>query len=181
MNWRSRSSTALLAAMLVSSCAKQHESVRVVNSDAYGASACWYDRDGYFVAFLVLAEDSRVVVPYAVSTKCLVNGDYSSYGEAVLHHLNTILLVDSFQTLQSRLPGVIVSDNVRSDQPMPSSESPLFYFKAKLARVHNPYKMVYAPQRIEAMKKTDVTFDKFLSMSLEQRKSFLKANATELR
>ncbi len=182
---RSRSSLIVLAALSAGACAKGGNDGRepdtgrgppeiaLVRSEQYGSRACWIDREGAFAAFLVLAREDRVAVPYLVSAKCLVAG-YTSYGEATLHHLNTIRLDDSFDTLQRALPGLAISGNVITDLPTPSSDSRIYYFRARLARAPDRYRTVYAPRNIIELRAMDMSFERFLGLSREEREGLLR-------
>lgn len=122
----------------------------------------------------MLAEGDKVAVPYLVSAKCLIDGEYSSYGEATLHHLNTIRLVDSYGRLQQAVRNLTISGNVVSDQPMPSSNSKVYFFKANLIQVPDTHRNVYAPKRIISMTDTGNRFEEFLSFSEKEREELLE-------
>lgn len=162
----------VLGITLISACAK-HNSVTVVASSDYGSDACWIDRHGDLVAFLILAREDNIAVPYLVSIKCLVSGTYSSDGEAVIHHLNTIRILDSEGSLQRALPDVMLSDNIRTDQPVPSSNSKLYYFRAKVRRIQDPSKTIYVPGKTIKLTDAGMSFEQFLDLPREQRISLM--------
>lgn len=180
-NFRGPFSAILLAAALVGACGENGNKIALVRPEAYASRGCWFDQSGNFVAFLVLAQDDRVAVPYPISTNCLVNGGYSSNGEATLLHLDAIQMVDSYGNLQRAFPGVIISNNVRTDQPVPSSGSKLYYFRARFARVPDRYATVYAPRDILELTDMNMYFERFLALSREQRQRLLLEYNPKLR
>ncbi|MFL5552164.1 MAG: hypothetical protein ACJ770_05080 [Gemmatimonadaceae bacterium] len=180
MSYKSRSSVALLAAMMVFGCAKRHDHIILVDSKDYGSRFCWFDRSGGFAAFLVLAQNGRVVVPYPVSARCMVNGKYTSDAEAILHHLNAIRLVDSDRVLARKLPGTVVANNLKSEQSAPSPESKVYYTTAKLVKIRHYYEGVYRLERIDSMEDTGISFGNFLEMSIDDREK-LRNDKTRLR
>jgi hypothetical protein len=163
----------VLAASLLAACAKSEDEIALVPPDKYDQSACWFNARGEIVAFLVLAQDGQIGVPYLVSATCMVSGEYSSYGEAVLHKLNTIIMTDSYGSLQRAFPNVKISNNLRTDQPVPSSDDKMYYFRAHFAEVSVPYKTVYAPKDIVELTDVNMTFVHFLGLSKEQREALL--------
>jgi hypothetical protein len=172
-NRRGRSSAIALAMTMIVACTKGDEQIVLVRAETYESRGCWFDREGDFVAFLALARDDRLAVPHFISTKCLVNGDYDSDGEATIRNLGTISMVDSYRSLQRAFPTVIMSDNVRTDLPLPSSDSKLYYFRAELRTLPRSYDTVYAPQNIVELTDMHMSFEHFLNLSREQRQRLL--------
>lgn len=162
-----------LGIALVSACAKR-DSVALVPPSAYGSAPCWVDERGNLVAFLVLAQEGQVAVPYLISSKCLVDGTYSSDGEAVLHHLNTISLIDLDGSLHRAFPDVTLSDNLRSDQPVPSSDSSLYYFKSQVRRIQDSSKTIYVPGKIVDLSLLKMSFEQFLDLPRDRRISLME-------
>lgn len=165
--------TIILALIIVSACAKR-DNVSLVPSSAYGSTSCWLNERGEMVAFLVLAREGEIAVPYLISLRCLVDGTYSSDGEAVLHHLNTIRMLDLYGELQHSFTDVTLSDNLRSDQPVPSSNSIMYYFRAEVRRVRSKSKVVYAPYKLMNLNRLGITFEQFLELPRDQRQSLMK-------
>jgi hypothetical protein len=99
----------------------------------------------------------------------MVNEDYTSSAEAVLHHLNTVQLVDSYGALKRELPGTIISDSLKSDQRAPYPNSKVYYLTAKLAKIRYRYDGVYALETVNSLKDTGISFKRFLEMSLVER------------
>ena len=168
MNFKSPSSFIVLAAALIAACTKAEAEISLVRSDEYVSRACWFDSRGDFVAFLAFGRGGRIAVPDFVSTKCLVSG-HGSDGESIISHLGTIRMIDSYGSLQRVFPHVIISDNVRTDQPLPSSESRLYYVRMRLARVPGTPRAVYAPRNILELTDMNMSFLHFLNLSREQR------------
>lgn len=166
----------VLAVSLLAACTKSEDKIALVPSDKYDSRTCWFNPHGEIVAYLVLAQDGGVGVPYLISTNCMVSEGYSSYGEAVLHKLNTFLITNSYGTLQRAFPKVKISDNVRTDQPVPSSDSRIYYLRARLTEVAVPYKVVYAPKHIAELTDMNMTFEHFLGLSKDQRETLLNGH-----
>ncbi|HYG48434.1 MAG TPA: hypothetical protein VD846_10905 [Allosphingosinicella sp.] len=173
-NYINRSSVAVLCAMMTLACSANTDTIQLVTPEAYSSNKCWIDQNGEISAFLVLAEEGNMRVPYLISARCMIEGDYSSQGEAVLHHLNTIRLVDSRGTLQRILPKMLISNNLRTDQPVPSSGSELYYFRAETERMPHSNKNVYVPLKIHQFTKLNMPFEKFLALSKNDRISLLQ-------
>lgn len=172
MNCKSRSSLSILAAALAVACTKSDD-ITLVRPEAYGSRACWFDQRGDFVAFLVLAKRDRVAAPHLISTNCLVNGGYPSNGVATILHLGTIRMADSYGSLQRAFPQIIISDNIRTDRPLPHPDSKLYYFRARLRTVTYPHGVVYAPRNIVELADMNMSFEHFLDLSREQRERLL--------
>ena len=173
MNYRNHFKHAIWIAALISGCGQNISEISLVQSEEYGSDKCWYDGNGDFAAFLILARADDFAVPYLVSARCLVEGTYSSYGEAIIHHLNEIRIVDSSDLLQHAFEEDVVLDNIRTDLPMPSSDSRLYSFRARLTTVPDPYRVVYSPSNIIEMTEMNLTFERFLSLSKEERENLL--------
>lgn len=171
-SWLSRSSIILFTGALIVACSNGGTELVAVSSETYDSRACWFDRQGDFVAFLALARDGQLAVPYFVSTNCLVRG-YTSYGEATLLHLGTIRMIDSHGSLQRAFPEVRLSGNVRTDLPLPSSDSKLYYFRAQLATVPSEHIVIYAPRNITQLTDMNMQFERFLGLSREEREGLL--------
>lgn len=173
MNYIGLSSVIVLAATLAAACTKK-EGITLVRSEEYSSRECWFDQRGDFVAFLVLATEGRLAVPDFISTSCLVNGGYSSHGEATILHLGTIPMTDAYGKLQQAFPAFEVSSNTVTDQPLPSSSSRLYFFKARLRRVPSQSRTtIYAPTEILQLTDMNVSFLQLLDMSVEQREELL--------
>ena len=141
-----------------------------VRPAAYHSRACWFDGGGEnFVAFLVFGRADRVAIPYFISTRCVVSAGYSSYGMATIDRLRAIPMVDSYDVLQRAMPEVVILSNVGTDQARPSAESILYYFKARVTRVHGRYVTTYAPLNIIELTEMNIDFGRFLGLSGEQR------------
>lgn len=173
-NCINRSNVAALCAMLTLACSAKTDTIQLVTSEAYSSDKCWIGPNGEVSAFLVLAEDEGVGVPYLISARCMIKGEYTSQGEAILHHLNTIRLVDSRRMLQRFLPEVAISNNLLTDQPVPSSNSKLYYFTSSIERVPNSTKTVYIPLKIHQLTNMNLSFESFLELSKDERVRLLK-------
>jgi hypothetical protein len=173
MNWLSHSSVIVFAGLSVAACTRSEDEIALVRPEAYDSRVCWFDQRGDFAAFLVLARDDRMAVPYLVSAACLVTGDYSSQGEATLHVLNTIRLSDSYGSLQRAMPELDIVDNISSDLPLPSSDSKVYYMRARIVVVPNDYRTVYAPRDVFQLSQLNLPFGTFLELSTNDRESLL--------
>lgn len=169
MNYRNRFNTVLMTSILLMSCAARDKGMIPVESDLYSSNSCWFSNNGKFSALLVLADNKSTLVPYFISSKCFVKDNYSNYGESVLHHLNEIRMDDTYGNFSKAFPGKNVSTNAKSDQPMPSSMSKLYFFEAKVDKIIDSPFTVYSPKQILLMENTGYHFEDFLGMTLEQR------------
>jgi hypothetical protein len=181
MNYGSRSKAIILAAILAAACTRSVGEIRFVRAGSYDSRPCWFDRSGDFVAFLVFGRADRVAVPYPISTRCVVSAGYGSYGEATLLHMGAIGMADSYGTLQRALPDVIISDSVRTDQPFPSGDSIVYYFRARVTRVGLRHLVAYAPQNITKLTETNMRFGPFLRLSRESRERLAREYELPLR
>lgn len=176
-------SAIILATGLAAACAKGEERVSVdsvkeillVSSEEYREKACWIHSDGSFQAFLVLARNGNYAVPDFVSVNCLIKGDYGSYGEATILHIGTIRMLDTNGKLQDKFPSLHIAGNVASDQPFPSGNSKVYYFKARLKRTTHPYQIVYAPHKIEMLIDINTSFVELLESTSAERKKLLQS------
>lgn len=167
MNLKSHFS-ALVVAGLVFSCTKREASMLSVQPDKYASEECWTDDKGTMQAFLVLAQDKQITVPYLISARCYVEG-YSSYGESVLHQLNAVRVVDSYGSLKKALGSASIHDNIRSDQIIPSSESKVYYIESTIVEEDIGSHRTVSPDKIDVLYSTGIDFAKFLSSSTESR------------
>lgn len=174
MSLKNRFSLILAVSTFMASCGGGAERTMMVRPETYRSGACWTDAQGGFAAFMVLAADGRIAVPYLISANCLVDGPYTSNGEAILHHLNAIYLTDTDGRLQASLPRISIVSNLDSDQPAPSSSSRIFYFRARLRRVPNDNKIIYVPETVMELSELNMTFEHFLGLSREQREQLLR-------
>jgi hypothetical protein len=173
MSWLSRSSALLLCVTLMMSCSVRHDEVRIVRSDEYNSGRCWINGHNEFQSFIAIAQEDDEGVPYAISSNCMVTAGYTSSGEATLHLLNTIRMIDTFGTIQRLIPNLNVSDNVRSDQPMPSSDSKIYFFRAHFTRIPDEHSVIYAPRNVVELTDTGVSFEQFLDMAATDREHLL--------
>lgn len=157
----------------MSGCAEADNKISLVDEKGYASPACWIDQSREVVAYLVFARNEQLAIPYLISVKCVVEG-YNSYGEATLHMLNTIRVADDYGTLQRAFPNVTIADNVPSDQPLPSSDSKVYYIRMELAKSPGSHVNVRAPNKIVKLSDTNVTFEIFLGLSKDQREQLLQ-------
>lgn len=171
MSYISLFSVAIFITFAVSGCVNASDKLAQVSSEDYGASNCWLSDSQTLEAFLVLANEDRAVVPYLVSSKCLVNDNYSSEGEATLHHLNAVRLSDSRGTLRQALKLKMVSDNVSTDQPLPSSSSKVYYISGKVIQKTYLGVSTYTFTSIKNLSDSGISFEKFLGLTSTARQS----------
>jgi hypothetical protein len=168
-------SRAALLASVIAACANREEGTRTVEADAYVSRPCWFDSGGDFTAFLVLAREGEVAVPWAVSGKCLVEPGRLSLGAATLSQLGRIDLVDNHGVLQRAFPGTSMSTSLITDQPMPSSDSRVYYFRARVTAVRIPSGIAYAPEQILQLGDANMTFERFLGLTAAERERLWRA------
>lgn len=167
----SRSRMALIAAVLFAACAQETKKNTIVSAEMYKTRACWINHAGNLDAFLVLAEEGGIAVPYLISTKCEVSDNYSSYGEGVLHNLNAVRLVDMNKRLHNMLPQLEISDSTVSDQPKPSSHSKMYFFEARVNRIQDNYMVIYTPTKIHNLTDLNIPFASFLGLTAGKRQN----------
>lgn len=178
MNSVGRSRIALAMAMLACACGREkaeinQAGINLVSSDRYDSDNCWFDHDQEFSSFLVISREDDVGIPYFISVNCLVDGEYSSNGEATLLHLKAIRMNDESGVLQRGFPGITIVGNVATDLPTPTSEAPVFYFRGHL-RAAGGTPTVYFPESITRLTDTGIPFERFLGLSREQRDRLAK-------
>ena len=173
MSYKSRIRSAALAWLLCVSCTNGQERIALVDSDDYGSRSCWFSERNEFISFLVIARDGQFAVPYMVSANCIISGEYSSFGEALIHHLTEIELTDSSAVLGRAFPELVVSDNIQTDLPLPSSDSKVYYFRGRLVAVSDRDRSRYSIRSISELTDTQVTFEHFLSLSRDGRASLI--------
>jgi hypothetical protein len=152
-----------------------NEKIILVSSEFYRKKPCWTHEYGSFRAFLVFGREDNYAVPEFISVNCEVTGDHASYGESTILHMGVVLIVDTNGKLQTRFPNLQIAGNVASDQPFPSEDSELYYFKADLEKVAHPYQSVYAPSNIRALVDLHMSFGDFLSLPREKREKLLQS------
>lgn len=165
-------SGALTLAALLSGCTGGPDKIELVDEKSYGSDACWNDQHGNVIGYLVLSKKEQLATPYLISAKCLVQG-YSSYGEATLHMLNTIRLIDEYGAIKKSFPNVTISDNVVSEQRIPSSASEVYYVRLRLVKLQGRPENIHAPTKILELSNTNINFEYFLGLSLVQRENLL--------
>jgi len=159
----------LLGAMFLAACAKYDGQIRLVAPAEYTSRECWYDASGKLMALLVIAEYEGEAVPYVVSSSCIADGNYSSYGVGILLHLNALRIDDSNGALKKVFPSLNIVGNVATDLPMPSSGSKVYYFKSNIEKIPFPSGNAYAVTQIQSAADTGRSFDQLLGMSLKDR------------
>ncbi len=158
----------LLASALVA-CADGDEAIRTVGEEAYVARPCWFDTEGAFNTLLVLARDSAEQVPYPISGKCLVQLDRRSLASSTLRQLGAVEMVDRDGTLQRAFPGPTMSTSVATHQLMPSLNSRVYYFRARVRTVPMSGNPVYSPEQILQLEDANITFGRLLELTAAER------------
>ena len=146
-----------------------------VPPESYSQGACWKHKDGSFRAFLVLGKNGKYAVPDFISVNCIIKEGSSNDAEATLLRMGTILMLDTNGLIQRRFPDLRIGGNVASDQPLPSENSELYYFKADLDTVNHPYNKVYTPSKIKTLINTHTSVREFLHLSPMGRETLLQS------
>lgn len=183
LSYGSHISAIVLFMSFVCACTKSNEKVNtqinnkvaLVSSEEYRSGSCWTHKDGSFVAFLAFGKENNQEVPYLISTNCLVTGNHTSYGEAILLHFHTIRMTDKHGQLQSRFPELDITDNLSNHQKFPLPDSNVYYFKAHLKKVSFSSFAVYSPYIIESVSNINISFERFLGLSHEDREALLES------
>jgi hypothetical protein len=173
MSYKSRFSGFPLIVIFSFACAKGGAIMSEVSPEGYKEKNCWFDKSAKFTAVLALAGERQDAVPYLISARCTVKSKYTSYGESVLHHLNDVRLLDIHGKLRPMFPDTVVSDRIRTDQPLPSPATKLYYLKADVVRVSDDSMLIYAPTKVGILQELDFSFERFLSMSHPEREGAL--------
>lgn len=171
MNYIGLFSAAIFFLSMFSGCAVDSEKLVQVSSEGYGTPQCWLSESQELEAFLVAASEDGVVVPYLISSRCLVSEDYTSQGEATLHHLNAVRVSDSRGTLRRALKVKAVVDNVSTDQPLPSSTSKVYYIRGHVNQQVYTSMTVYNFTDIINLYDSNLSFERFLEFNGEGRQS----------
>ncbi len=154
----------------VTACSRPSQyDVKDVSSDGYESAECWFNDSGEITSFMVLAEEAGTAVPYLVSARCMLTEGYSSYEEAMVHKLNTILLMDYSGLIQSRFPQIRILSNIATDGPVPYPDSKVYYFQSSVSHSYIHGKKVYTPTSLRSLVNTDIRYLDFLRLSVQER------------
>ena len=143
--------------------------MRTVAPQAYASQLCWFDPGGELTSFLVLAREDSVAVPYLVSGRCLVEPGQRSLGAATLRQLGAVRMADDHGALRRAFPNASMSTSIITDQPLPSSDSRVYYFRARVTQIRIPSGPAYAPEQILQLDDTNMTFERFLRLTAAER------------
>jgi hypothetical protein len=174
MSWRSHLRVALLAPALAA-CAGSEDEVRTVAAEAYPSRPCWFEPGGEFSAFLVLASKDGRAIPYPISGKCIVEPGQRSLGLATLRQIGIVALIDRHGALQRAFPAVSISTSVNTDQEMPSPDTKLYFFRARVTNVRLPSGTAYAPTQILQLVEVNMPFERFLELTAIERANLWRA------
>lgn len=163
---------ALIAAALLTSCGRDERKVAVVSLKDYAdMPRCWFGDGEDLKAFLVTSDMGSEAVPWFISARCIAKGDLPSYGAATLYLLGNPRVTDPRRLLRSAVPKM-APDNVRTDVPLPSSSSPIYYVVARLAPLPD-HPHWYEIEDVKRVATTGVAFGRFLEMGPTQRTELL--------
>ena len=165
---------ALLAPALAA-CVGSEDGIRTVGPEDYVSRSCWFNAGEEFTGFLVLARNNENQVAYPVSSKCVVQLDQRSLGASTLRQLGAVELVDRDGTLQRALPGPTMSTSVATHQLMPSLNSRVYYFRARVRIIPMSGNPVYSPVEILQLEAANITFERFLELDLAGRERLWRA------
>lgn len=169
MSFPSLFNLAILSSIFAVPCSQSHKEIASVAPEEYNSSGCWFDATGELSAFLVLGNEDNVAVPYLISNKCLINGAYSSDGEAIIHHLNAVIILDDKGIMQNAFSQYNIVDATNSDLPTPASNDKVYYFRSIVQRIPSKRVNTYVPVRILELSELDLEFEAFLRLSKEER------------
>jgi len=176
MKCRSHFSHVIPIFMMLSACETRAHRVIVVDDVSYGARECWFDHNGNFSAFLVMAQDGGVVVPYPISSKCIIRVEnHTSFG-TIFGSLNTIILTDSNEILHRRLPNFTFSSNIITDQPIPSEDSEIYFIRGIVSTKTYPNlnRTTYDISYISELNDMHFSFGEFISFTTRNRRSIME-------
>lgn len=161
----------IFAIGMVAACMASSEKISIVTPESYASKSCWVDRNGNLSAYLILAQEGDLATPYLVSTNCIVEDNYSSDGEGILHNLNVVRMTDTHRRLQRKMPKVKVIGNTGPHLPHPSSANKVFYINARSMQIPHSSMTLYAPVDIRQLIDTNVNFERFLELSRKEREA----------
>lgn len=166
-----------LLAWIIAGCATHGEEFPTVDPTTYLSESCWFDSDGNFNAFLIIARADYTAVPWVISGKCLIehnDDDEIGLGVATLGQLGRVEVVDELGVLQ-RAFGTRVNSEVVDHLPVPSSGSKVYYFRARVTPIPVGSGHVYKPEEIVQLEDTNMVFEPFLRLSPAERKELWRA------
>lgn len=173
MNFAGRCKSFIIAISLVS-CSNGGNSMSRVSKEEYSLDWCWRDSvTGNFTAFVVLSDNGDYSTPYVISARCEVSGEYQSYGEFVLRHLEDVKFMNSASALENALNVSRIRDNEASDQATPDPQSVVYYISADASRATTSSDTYYQLLHVLSVQRTDISFRSFLSLSQEDRGSLV--------
>src|SRR3954466_10630109 len=167
VNWLSRTSLTLILAA-AAGC-HNSDNFRIVSAQGYKSPVCWTDSEGDFASLLTFSDNGASVVPYLISAKCLIDGEYSNDGESILLNINTVRVIEPSRAFQHAFPDKALSNPTRSDQPLPSSASKIYYIKARGGYKKDGQRVIFQPAVVVRVRDMGMTFDRFLGLSRGSR------------
>lgn len=173
MNFAGRCKSFIMAISLIS-CSNGGNGTSGVSKEEYSLDRCWRDSvTDKFAAFLVLSDNGDYSTPYVISARCEVSGEYQSYGEFVLRHLEDVNFMNSARVLENSLNVSRIRDNEASDQMTPDSQSVVYYISADASRATTSSDTYYQLRHVLSVQRTGLSFRSFLSLSQEDRRSLV--------
>jgi len=148
--------------------------IPTVDASSYLTERCWFDHEGRFGAFVVLAQKNDLAVPWPISGRCLIEHDAGDLGFATLSQIGRVELIDKNGVLQ-RSFGTFVNNRTVNHLPGPSLVNRVFYLRARVTLVAVPGSPVYAPEEMLELSDTNMTFEQFLALNADERKALWRA------
>ncbi len=146
----------------------------MVGPGTYISERCWFDADGNFEGFLVLAREGDLAVPWPISGRCLREEGGVALDVLTLGELGRVEVLDKHRTLQ-RAFETSVNDRAVDHLPGPTLESRVYYFRARVTALPVPGGPAYAPQEVLQLEDTNLAFGRFLELNADERKALWRA------
>lgn len=144
--------------------------IPTVDASSYLTERCWFDHEGRFGAFVVLAQEDGLAVPWPISGRCLIEHDAGDLGLETVIEIGRVQLIDKNGVLQSAF-GTFVNNRAVNHLPGPSLVNRVFYLRARVTLAAIPGSLVYAPEEMLELSDTNMTFGQFLALNPDERKA----------
>jgi hypothetical protein len=158
-----------MMASALATCAGSEDGVRTVSPDAYMSPSCWFDRNGEFSSFLLVARGEGYLVPYPISGRCVVEPGQRGLALATVRQLGKVPLTDNHGALRRAFPGPSISSSLVTDQEVQLSNGRLYFFRARVTRIRVRNGIAYAPEEIFQLDDANMAFEHFLDLTAPER------------
>lgn len=170
----------LIVAVLAASC-EQPPTVTEVPPEQYAdLSQCWLRDGGEMEAFLVLAGEGGLRVPWLVSMTCIPRVDVLPGGAARLSTLGPPEFVDPKELLRTHIHPHTTPGNAVTHLPLPDANSPVYHVVIRLDP-HPRGSHLYELTEVDSVKPTDTRFGELLELGPAEQAELLARARNEAR